>query len=320
MIVILENKRQINRRIKVIKNRKRKTKRSVVFALILLSVMGTVFLSEAKEKANKKNDNLALSKKLKSIIIPKIDLEEVTVKTAVRHLYEQSKRLDPKKKGVYIFLVKSEFDKIPVSLVGHNISLEKAISYICKAAGARYTVTQNSVIIKLNKRENNTSLKYGDGKADGKMSLCGSGEMIKFSLPTETGEIKGIRIHGSRYGGPRAYGITKAPDEYFLIYILSENLSDILYTTMAPYRLFKRGKEEWVKVTFKTAIEVPKVFWIVLDFRAHKTKGVYVSFDKSTRGVYSKMGLPGLKTMKVKFRGDWMIQVLKAVPHVSNTF
>lgn len=303
----------------MIKNRKRKTKRSVVFTLILLSVMGIVFPSEAKEKkkpieANKKNDNLALSQKLKSIIIPKINFEELTVKTAVRHLYEQSKRLDPEKKGVYIFLVNSEFSKIPVSLVGHNISLEKAIKLLCKAAGAQYTLTQNSVIIKLNKSKNHTSLKYGDGKADGRRSLAGSGEMIEFSLPTETCKIKGIRIHGSRYGGPVGYGvIKKTSEDYFLIYILSENLSDILYTTTAPYRLFKREKAEWVKVKFKTAIEVPKVFWIVLDFRAHKTKGVYVSFDTSTKGVYSKIGLPGLKAKKVKFRGDWMIQVLKAV-------
>src|SRR5687767_11254808 len=43
-------------------------------------------------------------------------------------------------------------------------------------------------------------LKYGDGKADGKKSCGGSGEMIRFELPEGASEVRGIRIHGSRYG------------------------------------------------------------------------------------------------------------------------
>lgn len=147
------------------------------------------------------------------------------------------------------------------------------------------------------------TLEYGDGKEDGKKSLGGSGEMIRFSLPSGNWKVKGIRIHASRYGMPQA------PDEEFLIYVLSEDAMDIVHTETAPYKLFDRGDQKWVKVKFKKPVEVPASFWIALDFRAHKTKGVYVSFDTSTGGQYSKKGLPGQGTSDVDFAGDWMIQV-----------
>ena len=49
-----------------------------------------------------------------------------------------------------------------------------------------------------------TVLKYNDGKADGKKSIGGSGEMIRFELPEGVTKVRGIRIHGSRYGLPQA--------------------------------------------------------------------------------------------------------------------
>ena len=38
-------------------------------------------------------------------------------------------------------------------------------------------------------------LKYGDGKADGKKSLGGSGEMIRFELPDGVTRVSGIKIY-----------------------------------------------------------------------------------------------------------------------------
>jgi RNA polymerase sigma-70 factor (ECF subfamily) len=146
-------------------------------------------------------------------------------------------------------------------------------------------------------------LKYGDDRADGKKSLGGSGELIRSSAPASAARVSGLRIHGSRYGTP------EAPDESFLVYILSEDQSEVLHTELAPYRLFERGAETWVDVKFKKPQPVPRVFWIALDFRAQRTKGVYVSYDNSTSGQYSKVGLPGLKAADVDFAGDWMIQV-----------
>ena len=84
-------------------------------------------------------------------------------------------------------------------------------------------------------------LKYGDGKADGKKSFGGSGQMIRFELPPGVNEIRGIRIHGSRYGFPQA------PQEDFEITFLNDELNETLHTEAAPYHLFKRGKEQWVR-------------------------------------------------------------------------
>lgn len=45
-----------------------------------------------------------IQQKLKSIVIPRIDFEDVTVPTAIKYLREQSKQLDPEGVGVNIFL------------------------------------------------------------------------------------------------------------------------------------------------------------------------------------------------------------------------
>ena len=57
---------------------------------------------------------------------------------------------------------------------------------------------------------------------------------------------------------------------------------------------------------------LPKSFWLILDFRAAQTKGVYVSFDTTTGGKFSRIGLPGMPSSEVNFGGDWMIQAIIA--------
>jgi RNA polymerase sigma-70 factor (ECF subfamily) len=149
-------------------------------------------------------------------------------------------------------------------------------------------------------------LKYGDGQADGKQSLAGSGEMIRFSASKATARVAALRIHGSRYGLP------EPPDESFLIYFLTEDRKRIIHTEMAPYSLFERGPERWVEVAFEQPVELPKTFWIALDFRPHQTKGVYVSYDNSTGGRHSLVCLPGIPTARPPRRGDWMIEAVLA--------
>jgi len=145
-------------------------------------------------------------------------------------------------------------------------------------------------------------LKYGDGKADGQKSFGGNGHLLKVTAPAENMKIKGIKIHGARYGLP------KPPDEDFTVYILGEDMA-VLHTEKAPYKLFERGEAKWVNVNFKQSADAPATFWVCLDFNAHQTKGVYVSYDTSTGGQYSQVGLPGEKAEEVSFAGDWMIQV-----------
>lgn len=151
-----------------------------------------------------------------------------------------------------------------------------------------------------------TLLKYGDGRADGKKSFGGNGQMIRFELPEGVTSVRGIKIHGSRYGLPQA------PDEDFEITFLNDNLDEILGNESAPYRLFKRGREMWVRVNFAEPIELPSKFWVALNFNAHQTKGVYLSYDTSTKGEYSRVGLAGSdETPKpTDFGGDWMVQVM----------
>jgi hypothetical protein len=148
------------------------------------------------------------------------------------------------------------------------------------------------------------TLKYGDGQPDGKKSLGGSGEIVAYALPAGGGKVSGIKIHGSRYGTP------DSPNENFLIYVLSQDMSEIVRTEMAPYSLFERGPEKWVEVKFRKSFDVPKDFWVAVDFRAGRTKGVYVSYDTSTGGKHSRVGLPGLEAKPTDVAGDWMIEVV----------
>ena len=155
-----------------------------------------------------------------------------------------------------------------------------------------------------------TVLKYGDGKADGKKSIAGAGEMIQFSLPDSSQKLRGLRVHCARYGYP------KAPDEDVEITVVTtaEEDADIIETVFIPYAKFKRGDNRWTTIKFEEPVEVTESFWVILNFNAERTKGVYVSFDTSTEGQYSRIGLPGTESEGVDFGGDWMIQALLTKP------
>ena len=142
----------------------------------------------------------------------------------------------------------------------------------------------------------------GGGTPNGKKSLGGSGEMIQLALPENSRMLAGIEVHGSRYGTPTP------PDEKFLIYVLDEAMARIIAVEMAPYSLFERGEERWVVIKFDRPVEFPKSAWLVLDFRAGSTKGVYVSYDNDSGDRRSKVGLPGIAAKDVDFDGNWMIR------------
>ena len=108
----------------------------------------------------------------------------------------------------------------------------------------------------------------------------------------------------------------QAPNEDFEITFLSDKRDEVLHTESAPYRLFKRGKENWIRIPFNEEVELPKKFWIALNFNAEQTKGVYVSYDTSTKGEHSRVGLAGddKEPKAIDVAGDWMVQVLLATP------
>ena len=145
---------------------------------------------------------------------------------------------------------------------------------------------------------------YHDGTPDGRKSIAGTGEMIQFTAPGETASLRGIRLHCARYGYPQP------PKENVKIYLVGDDTSDILHTELVPYARFERGESKWVAIRFKKPVEVPERFWVIVDFNAEQTKGVYVSYDTSTKGQYSRTGLPGEEPREVTFGGDWMIEAL----------
>lgn len=151
-------------------------------------------------------------------------------------------------------------------------------------------------------------LKYGDGEADGKKSIAGAGEMIQFSLPEgQENDLKAIRVFAARYGYPQP------PKEDVEITILNEDMTDEIHKELVPYSLFKRQAEpRWTTVPFDESVDVPGTFWVVLNFNAERTKGVYVGYDTSTGGEHSRVGFNDQDAKDTDFRGDWMVQAVLA--------
>jgi galactokinase len=151
-------------------------------------------------------------------------------------------------------------------------------------------------------------LKYGDGKPDGMKSIAGAGEMIRFTMPAgQTNALKAVRVHAARYGYPQP------PKEDVEINILNADMTETLHTELVPYSLFKRQKEcRWTLVPFDDEVEVPETFWVVLNFNAEATKGVYVSYDTSTKGEFSRVGFNDQDAKETAFGGDWMVQAVLA--------
>lgn len=153
-----------------------------------------------------------------------------------------------------------------------------------------------------------TVLKYDDGKADGQRSIAGTGEMVEFTLPNKSQKLVSLRLHCARYGYPQA------PKEDAEFSIVSQDGTEVVHTEDVPYSTFKRGENRWTTIRFKEPVTVPEKFWVIMNFNAEKTKGVYVSFDTSTEGAHSKTGLPGAEMHDVNTGGDWMLQAILSKP------
>ncbi len=117
-----------------------------------------------------------ITKKLKEIIIDRIDFEDVSIATAAKYLKERSKEKDPEKVGVNIVLrgrinqpITAEGDEVvmeevtttgtggqgdgeeitiqPLTMMVDNIPLESAIKYICNQANLKYRIEKYAVVI-----------------------------------------------------------------------------------------------------------------------------------------------------------------------------
>ncbi len=141
-------------------------------------------------------------------------------------------------------------------------------------------------------------LSHDDGKMTGKRSIAGGGHAVRFEAPGESWTLTAVRIHGARYGYPRA------PRENFAVFLCDEKFHQI-EEFLFPYSKFERGGSKWVTLEVKPT-KLPKTFILGVDFDPTATKGVYVSHDKEGSG-RSMVGLPGEEPQPFR-QGDWLIR------------
>ncbi len=138
-------------------------------------------------------------------------------------------------------------------------------------------------------------LKNDDGTAAGKKSFP-RGIAAAFETPDEGCYLTAVRIHGGRYGTPRA------PKEDFHVSICDKDFN-LIADLEFPYSKFERGNPQWVELPLRPR-KVPREFVICLNFQPTQTKGVYVSHDAEGTGL---VGLPGKHAGSFS-GGDWMIR------------
>lgn len=148
-------------------------------------------------------------------------------------------------------------------------------------------------------------LAHGDGTPDGKQPLAGTGAMVHFSAPVPTAVVTAVHVHSTRRGGAK-----EKPRGTFKIYIFSKDLTKILHTEVVSFQKYRdRGRFKWYMFPFKKPVTVPKEFWVVVDFNTPARQGIFVSYDTSTGGKHSLVGIPGQRPVPVGFKGDWMVKV-----------
>lgn len=129
-------------------------------------------LEKAKEMVSKYSETLAkyegrpvdgpIPRKLREIVIPAIQFQDVTVREAMDFLRIRAMELDtaeadPAKKGINIVIGSMKFSQ-PMVLAGdgspiinelrlRNVSLGDALKYICETTQTRYKIDGNAVVI-----------------------------------------------------------------------------------------------------------------------------------------------------------------------------
>ena len=107
------------------------------------------FGSEVSLKPNNSSNDMIVQK-LKTIIIPRLDTEDVTIPTAVKYLREQSRQLDSEAVGVNIFLQlapENADEKVLLNLILTNKTLGECLFFICASAKLELRIDKNAVVI-----------------------------------------------------------------------------------------------------------------------------------------------------------------------------
>jgi hypothetical protein len=81
-----------------------------------------------------------------------------------------------------------------------------------------------------------------------------------------------------------------------------------LHELKAPYASFETGDEKWQAVSVQ-AVEVPRTFYVGVDFHATAQKGVYVGMDKAVKRSHSRQAMPYAEVSDMRSKADWMLRV-----------
>lgn len=134
---------------------RRPESRHTVCALVLAwGLVASTLAVGAEAEGERSREKMA--KKLDSIMIPKIEFEETSIKNAVDYLIAQSREADPTRAGVNILLVldreKRDGETAPAPAITLNlnlrdVSLRQAIRFVAEVAHLDYKVEADAVLI-----------------------------------------------------------------------------------------------------------------------------------------------------------------------------
>ncbi len=138
--------------------------------------------------------------------------------------------------------------------------------------------------------------------AEGKRSIAGSGHAVLFRRPKAHKYLMAVEIFASRYG------TSEPPNEDFHVYLLDEN-QKLLRAFPFPYSMIERGDDHWYTLKLP-ACEVPRQFTVAVSFNPHRTKGIYLGFDKNDKQSHSYTGRPTTGYRRITEKYDWMVRAI----------
>ncbi len=329
---ILENKSQLKRRITMIARFKKGSYRWSTMAVVLLTILGCVFLTNARgvsQTENKEPEVMAkefvellvkgqFSKAVegfdaamkKSLPTDKLAQTWRTTTGQAGIFKQQLGTRREKFLGSEIVFVTCEFEKGPMDV-------KVVYDSDNKVTGLWFVPTPQKVLEEYRgrakvkpqvtpRRMRVVKLSYDDGSSEGRNSIAGGGHAVLFEAPGEGSILKSVRIYGSRYG------YDDPPKEDFHIWLCDKDF-EVIKDFSFPYSRFIKGKPKWVTLRVEPT-PVPESFIICAGFNPERTKGVYVHYDDSSSG-NSFFALPGQKP-RVFNQGEWMIQAVLSAPAI----
>lgn len=132
--------------------------RKKIVAVVLMSVLASVGVVIAQDTVAIANSAAtsnpgaeAIEKKLKSILIDKVDFKRMDIRDVVQFLSTKSKEFDPEKTGVKFVLQlppKEELLHREVSITLDNVSLEDILTYTDQQTNLQYSIEGDTVYLR----------------------------------------------------------------------------------------------------------------------------------------------------------------------------